>query len=141
VQDTIPRVNFFCALETLKYIIRSGRAPKAAMIGDWMQVKPIVSIDKETGLVENVEKARGMARALDKMIAMLERAIDKNKPIDLMVHYTDGIAAGEKLREMVTSRVSCAEVYLTPYSPVMASQCGPVLAFSYYVPPNKSVIF
>jgi DegV family protein with EDD domain len=133
VNDTIPRVNFFCALETLKYIIRSGRAPKAAMIGDWLQVKPIVSIDKETGLVENVDKARGMDKSREKMVTMLEKAVDKNRPIDLMVHYTHDIAAGENLRDIITSRVSCDEVYLTPYSPVMASQCGPVLAFSYYL--------
>ncbi len=133
IQDTIPRVNFFCALETLKYLIRSGRAPKMAVIGDWLQMKPIVNINKETGLVENVEKARGMPNAMEKMVEMLEKATDRKKPVSLMVHYTDGIAAGEKLRDIITSRTPCTEVYLTPYTPVMASQCGPVIAFSYYL--------
>jgi DegV family protein with EDD domain len=132
VQDTIPRVNFFCALETLKYLIRSGRAPKAAVIGDWLQMKPIVSINKKTGLVENVEKVRGIEKAQEKMVEMLEKAVDRSQPISLMVHYTDGIGAVDKLKDTITSRFQCAEVFVTPYSPVMASQCGPVIAFSFY---------
>ena len=38
-----------------------------------------------------------------------------------MFHYTDGIAAGETLRDIVTSQIDCDEIYLTPYTPVMAS--------------------
>jgi DegV family protein with EDD domain len=133
IQDTIPRVNFFCALETMKYLIRSGRAPKIAVLGEWLKVKPIVSIDKKTGLVENVEKGRGMENAIEKMVALLEKEVENQPPVSLMVHYTDGIAAGEKLRDIITARVPCSEVYLTPYTPVMASQCGPVLAFSYHL--------
>jgi hypothetical protein len=49
-----------------------------------------------------------------------------------MFHYTDGIAAGETLRDIVTSQVDCDEIYLTPYTPVMASATGPVVAVSFY---------
>lgn len=48
-----------------------------------------------------------------------------------MFHYTDGIAAAEELRDIVISKIDCAEVHLTPYTPVMASQTGPVVAVSF----------
>ena len=35
-QDMIPRVKFFVALDTLKYLIKGGRAPKTAVIGEFL---------------------------------------------------------------------------------------------------------
>jgi len=85
-----------------------------------------------TGLVENLGRVRTKQKAMVKMVDMIKDYIDTNKPVHLMVHYTDGIAAGEELKDIVTSQLDCAEVYLTPYTPVMASATGPVVALSYY---------
>ena len=131
-QDMIPRVKFLVGMDTLKYLIKSGRAPKTAVIGDILQVKPIIGMVSETGLVESLSRARGKRKAMVKMADMMKDYIDTSKPVHLMVHYTDGIAAGEELKDMVTSQLDCAEVHLTPYTPVMASASGPVVALSFY---------
>jgi len=131
-QDMIPRVKCTIGLNTLKYLIKIGRAPKTAVIGDILQVKPIVGMVSGTGLVENLGRVRTKQKAMVKMVDMIKDYIDTNKPVHLMVHYTDGIAAGEELKDIVTSQLDCAEVYLTPYTPVMASATGPVVALSYY---------
>jgi DegV family protein with EDD domain len=117
-KDTISKTNFFCAMDTLKYLIRSGRAPKIAFIGDIMKVKPIVSINKENGLVENFGRARGMDKALQKMVAMTRDAIDSSKPVQIMIHYSDNAAAGEAFKKIAISHLNCSEVYTTPYTPV-----------------------
>lgn len=131
-QDIIPRVKFFVSMNTLKYLVRLGRAPKTALLGELLQVKPIVGMVSGTGLVEMLGKVRGNRKAMLKMADMMKEHIDTSKPVHLMVHYTDGIAAGEELRDMVTSQVDCAEVHLTPYTPVMASASGPVVAIAFY---------
>lgn len=132
VKDMIPKVKFFVAMDTLKYLIKSGRAPKTAMIGDVLQVKPIIGMVSGTGLVENLGRARGKKKAMLKIADMAKKYIDATKPVHIMFHYTDGIAAGEELKDIVTSQLDCAEVYLTPYTPVMASQTGPVVAMAFY---------
>jgi DegV family protein with EDD domain len=132
VKDTMPKTNFFCAMDTLKYLIRSGRAPRIAFIGDIMKVKPIISINKENGLVENVGRARGKLKVMLKIVEMVKESIDSNKPVNIMVHYSDSRDDGEKLKQTAVSTLRCADVFLTPYTPVMASQCGPVMAISYY---------
>jgi DegV family protein with EDD domain len=132
IKSTIPRVNFFCVMETLKYLIRIGRAPKVAFIGDIMKVKPIISINQANGLVENFGRARGIDKALIKMIELVKEKIDTNKPVNIMVHYTDSLTKGEEFKKMATSALKCGEVYLTPYTPVMSGACGPVLAISYF---------
>ncbi len=131
-RDMIPKVKFVIAMETLKYIIKSGRAPKAAVIGDLLQIKPIIGMVNNTGKVENISKARGNQKAMEKLAEILEEYLDTNKPVHLIVHYTDNIENGEKLRDIATARLNCAEVYLTPFTPVMAGHTGPVLALSGY---------
>lgn len=133
-KEAIPKANFFCAMDTLKYLIRSGRAPKIAFLGDIMKVKPIISINKENGLVVNVGRARGKSKAMLKMVEMVKEAINPDKPVNIIIHYSDSIADGEELNKIAVSHLKYAEVFMTPYTPVMASQCGPVVAISYYQP-------
>jgi DegV family protein with EDD domain len=128
----IPRVKFLMVMGTLKYLIKGGRAPKSAVLGEMMKVKPIIGMVSGTGLVENMGRARGKRKAMEKIAEMTKEYIDISKPVHLMVHYTDDIAAGEELKEIVTSRLNCTEVYLTPYTPVMACHTGPVVSIAFY---------
>ncbi|MBU2534648.1 MAG: DegV family protein [Chloroflexota bacterium] len=130
--DMIPRVKFVTAMDTLKYLIKSGRAPKIAMLGDVFGVKPLIGMVSNTGLVENLGRARGKKKALAKIVELAKEHIEPGKPVHAMFHYTDSIADGETLQEMVTSQIDCKEVYLTPYTPVMASATGAVVAFAFY---------
>lgn len=131
-RDMIPRVKFMAGMDTLKYLIKTGRAPKTGYVGELLQVKPIVGMVSGTGLVELIGKVRGKRNCMLKLAELVNKYIDTTKPVHLMVHYTDGISPGEELRDIVTSRTKCEEVYLTPYTPVMASASGPVVALSFY---------
>ncbi len=132
VQNMIPRVKFVTAMQTLKYLIKSGRAPKSAIVGNWLQIKPIIGMVNGTGLVDNLGTARGMYKAVEKMIETVTGYIDRNKPVHIMVHYTDDKALGEIIKNKIVSQLNPVEVYFTPYTPVMASQTGPVVAIAFY---------
>jgi len=131
-QNMIPRVKFFAGLETLKYLIKGGRAPKTAYLGEILQIKPIVGMTNNSGVIENLGRVRGKRKCQLKMADMINKHIDTNKPVHLMVHYSDNIEDGEKLRDIVTSQYNCTEVYLTPFTPVMATHTGPVLSLTFY---------
>ncbi|MFC1980099.1 DegV family protein [Chloroflexota bacterium] len=131
-QDMIPRAKFFVALDTLKYLIKIGRAPKKAVIGNLLQVKPIIGMVTGSGLVDSVGRARGKRKAMLKMVEMVHDYVDADKPLHIMTHYTDHPEDGDELKDMVTSQFECAELYITPYSPVMASGASPAVAVSFY---------
>jgi len=132
VQDMIPKVKFVVGMDTLKYLIKTGRSPKTGYIGELLQVKPIVGMVSGTGLVELLGRVRGKRKCMLRLAELVKEHIDTTKPIHLMVHYTDGITPGTELKEIVTSGMKCEELYLTPYTPVMASASGPVVALSFY---------
>jgi DegV family protein with EDD domain len=132
IKNMLPRVTYLTALETMRYLIKGGRAPKVAFIGELMGVRPIITNNKETGEVSSVSRAKGKEGAMGKMVDMVNDYIDPAKPLHMMVHYTTSIEDGEKLKEMVTKRYKCEELYMTPYSPVMAAHVGPVLSLAFY---------
>jgi len=127
----IPKVKFAFALDTLKYLIKGGRAPKTAYIGELLQVKPIISIDNDTGVVGSLGKERGKKKVMLKMVDLIEDYADIKKPLHVIVHYTNRIEDGEELREMITSRYNCAEAYMTDLTPVMTAHTGPAVGLSF----------
>jgi len=132
VEEMLPRVTYLTALDTMKYLVKGGRAPKLAVIGDVLNVKPIISNNKETGMVDNVGRERGKKKAMLKMVDLISEMADASKPMHVMVHYTDSVADGEELKRLVTERYTCQELFMTPYAAVMSCHTGPVLSLSFY---------
>jgi len=130
--DMVPKVKYMTALDTLKYLINIGRAPKKAIIGEWLGVKPIVGIVKNTGLVESLGRVRGKQKAMHMMVDMVKDYADTSQPIHVMILYSNHIEEGEQLKEMVTARYNCAEVLMTEFSPVAAAGLGPVIGICFY---------
>jgi DegV family protein with EDD domain len=131
-EDMMPKVRWYCAMETLKYLIKIGRAPKTAYMGELFQVKPIIGMVSNTGLVENMGRARGMNKAMEKMVEMMGQYLDPAKPAHINIHYTNSIDNGQYLKRLVVERFETEELYVTPYSPVMCGTTGPCIAVSFY---------
>jgi len=132
VHDMVIRVVYLGALDTLKYLMRIGRAPRVTSIGEMLNVKPIIGFVDDTGLIEVVARVRGKRKSLDTLVGLVEKYIDTDQPIHVMVHYMDGIEQGEELRDLITSRYKCAEIHMTEYTPVMVSATGPMIGLSVY---------
>ena len=131
-KDMIPRVKFVVCMNTMKYLIKTGRAPKVAYIGEMFQVKPLIGMVSGSGLVDSLGKVNGKKKAPHKLMELMENYIDINAPSHIMVHYTDDVTVGEELRDLILSKVNCKELYMTPYSPVMAAATGPVISLAFY---------
>jgi DegV family protein with EDD domain len=131
-QSMVPRVKYVAAIETLKYLINIGRAPKTAVIGEWLGIKPLIGMVKDTGLVDSLGRERGKQKAVRKLVDMVEDYTDTSQPLHVMVLYSNRIEDGEQLREMVTARYNCTEVYMTEFPPVAAASLGPVVGLCFY---------
>jgi len=131
-QDMVPRVKYFLTPDTLKYLMKIGRAPKTAIIGELLQVKPIIGMVKDTGVLDNIGKERGKQKALRRMVDLVKEHTDTDKPLHIMVHYSDHFEDGEQVREMLTAKYNCVEVYTTPFSPVPAAALGPTVGLAFY---------
>jgi DegV family protein with EDD domain len=131
-QDMVPKVKYVATLDTLKYLINIGRAPKTAVIGEWLGVKPLIGIVNPTGLVDSLGRERGKQKAMRKVVDLVKDYTDTSQPIHVMIIYSNRIEEGEQLREMVTAKYNFNEVYMTEFSPVAAAALGPVVGVCFY---------
>ena len=132
VRDMISRVIYIAAPESLKYLINIGRAPKSAMIGEMLDVKPIIGFVDDTGLFDVVTRVRGKRKTLSKIVDLIDRYADTDKQINVIIHYTNGADDANQLKDLITARYDCAEVCITPYTPVMIAAVGPTVGIAFY---------
>ena len=128
----IPKVRYITALEGLKRLIKIGRSPKTAYLGELFQVKPIIGHINNTGIVENLGRGRELKKTMLKMAEMMEPYIEQNKPLNITIHYTNSIEEGTKLKGIITSKFNVAECHFTPYSPVICLAIGPAISVAFY---------
>jgi len=131
-RDMVSRVYYLAALDTLKYLISMGRAPRSGNIGEMLGVKPIIGFVDDTGMTEVVARVRGRHRSLAKVADLVGRYVDGDRPIHLMVHYSNGAGDAEELMALLRQQYTCAESYSTPYSPTMVGATGPMVGVSFY---------
>ena len=131
-RDMVSRVYYLAALDTLRYLINTGRAPRSGGVGEMLGVKPVIGFVDDTGMTEVVARVRGRRRSLARVAELVGRYVDGGQPIHLMVHYSDGSDDAEELAALVGERYPCVERYLTPYSPVMVGATGPMVGISFY---------
>jgi fatty acid-binding protein DegV len=82
----------------------------------FLQLKPMICMLHNTGVVEDAGAARSKEESFQKMVDMIGQNTDTSKPLHVFVHYTTSLEDGHKLIDMIKTRYQVAEVYFTPYS-------------------------
>jgi DegV family protein with EDD domain len=132
MEDVITRAKWVTGMETTKYIIKIGRAPKTIPTEVFLQMKPMIAMLHNTGLVEDMGVARGKEECFQKLVDAVGQNSDQSRPLHVMVHYTNHIEDGQQLAKMVEDKYHPAELYLTPYSAVMCGTTGPCNAIAFF---------
>lgn len=115
------RVRF--TVETLEYLWKNGRIGRAqAFVGGVLQVKPILAF--EGGMVTPVERVRGRARSLARLVEVCESETG-GRGETLVVVHGDVPEEAEGLKEQVLKRCRFGEVVVTPLGPTIGSHTGP----------------
>jgi DegV family protein with EDD domain len=99
VEEMRGRVRLLAALETTKYLLKSGRVrPFQHMLGSALQIKPIITT--RDGALALYSRVRGrMERAVDRMVDEVHRTYKSG-----IVSVVEGIAP--ELREMLVRKLS-----------------------------------
>lgn len=125
VRQLVPRIRIAACLDTLSYLARGGRIPKAAAgVGMLVKLKPIVTVSRE-GLVEMAGKAIGRHRAGDALIRMTqESGIDEGYPVlPLYTCITENCLAF--LRQASQAGISCDAEKAVAIGSTIGTHVGP----------------
>ncbi len=131
-KSVIQRVNLFVTLDTLYYLVKGGRVPRvAALASSLLKIKPIITIvDGEAHPVTNPRTTPG---AMKRILEIMEQKVVKGQPLHVAVMHAEALDRATELKDEVSSRFDCAELFVTEFTPVMGAHTGPgVVGVAFY---------
>ena len=131
-RSVMQRVNLFATLDTLHYLVKGGRVPKAAALASsLLKIKPIFTVsDGDAYPVTNVRTNPG---AMKRILKIMEPRVVKGWPLHVAVMHADALDRAKELMGEISPRLDCAELFITEFTPVMGVHTGPgVVGVAFY---------
>ena len=125
-RSVMQRVNLFASLDTLYYLVKGGRVPKAAALASsLLKIKPVFTIN--SGDAKPVTNPRTTQGAIKRIIKIMGKKVAKGQPLHVAVVHADALSEAETLANLISAQFDCAELFLTEFTPVMGVHTGPGL--------------
>jgi DegV family protein with EDD domain len=118
------QMRIFFVVDTLEYLQRGGRiGGAAALVGTLLKVKPLLTITN--GRIEPSEKVRTKAKAIERMLALLEEQIGRDTPVWAGLAHGNCPDECARLEEMVRARFNCGQILIADAGPTISTHTGP----------------
>ncbi len=120
------KVNLYATLDTLTYLVRSGRVPQAAaLVNSILNIKPIFTLNHADP--HTVALPRTMKSAVKRMLKLMDSGVVRGQSLHVAVMHADALGEAITLKDRITSQFDCEEIYVTEFTPVMGVHTGPGL--------------
>ena len=131
-REVMPQVSLFATLDTLHYLVRGGRVPKAAgLVNSLLQIKPVFTVNE--GDAHTVALPRSTPNAMKRILKLMGQKVAKGQPLRVAVMHADALKEAIILRNRISSQFDCAELFITEFTPVMGVHTGPgVIGVAFY---------
>lgn len=119
------QTELYFIVDTLEYLRKGGRiGGAAALIGNILQIKPILYFNQHAK-IDVFDKVRSRARALQRVLDELDRALSSGKRYRIFVMHVNIPEEGATLFNELKARYPEHEVYLFEIGAVIATHVGP----------------
>lgn len=131
-RNVMSRVNLFATLDTLNYLVKSGRVPQAAaLVNSLLKIKPIFTLNH--GDAHTFALPRTIPSAIKHMLKIMQQKVVRGQPLHVAVMHADALDEAVRLRNRISSQFDCAELFITEFTPVMGVHTGPgLLGIAFY---------
>lgn len=132
INAIIPKLNLIFVLDTLEYLKRGGRIGAAsAMLGTLLNFKPMLEI--KGGVVTPLEKPRSRAKAIQRLIEIMDQRTGGKKPVHAGILHAQAPADAAALEQEIRKHFECQTMYMSQIGPVLGVHTGPnALGLAFY---------
>ena len=135
--EIMPHVNIFAALDTLRYLAKSGRVPQAAaMVNSVLNIKPIFTLN--SGNARTVALPTTTKSAIKRILKLIGKN-ESGTRLHVAVMHADAPETARELQEQIADQFQCEEIFITEFTPVMGTHTGPGLfGVAFYSEPSRA---
>jgi len=113
-------------MDSLTHLERTGRIGKATkMLGSLINLKPLVRINHQTGVVEPAGRARTRKKAISLLIERFFEELDTEQPLHIAVLHGGALAEAKALAERIEQEYAPSELVINMTGPVLGINTGP----------------
>ncbi len=124
IHQLMEQTRLYFYVDTLEYLQKGGRIGKAsALLGSLLQIKPILSIDKE-GEVYPVDKVRGSKKAAMRIVELLKQDF-QDKPVHIAIAHANASKDAETWQERLEKEFQVKSSIITEIGSVIGTHVGP----------------
>ncbi|MGN0242767.1 MAG: DegV family protein [Lachnospiraceae bacterium] len=131
VEAYISEMDTIFVLETLEVLEKNGRIPKSvAMVMNKLNIKLIMGA--EDGTIVRKNQARGVKKALTKMVDMIQDSVSSPETKVLSITECLSLERAEMVKQMIAERMNFKEIQILPshgVSSLYACEGGIVVAY------------
>ncbi|MDD4765968.1 MAG: DegV family protein [Desulfotomaculaceae bacterium] len=122
VRKMVSEGMLYFIVDTLEFLARGGRIGKAqALLGNILSIKPILYL--KDGIVQPLEKTRGRAKAIDRLVQIIEKKAGKRRVKCSLIHGMDP-AGMEQLYQKIVPLLNCDEPVCSTLGAVIGTHTG-----------------
>ena len=126
VAEVRKKLILLIGMETMQYLERSGRIGGAIKwVGSKLQVKPFVSVNHQTGLIEPVSLARTHKALVEMLYSKFSERVAGGKNLRVAVLHGNAPQEAEALAERIRVEHQPLELLVHMTGPILGSKSGP----------------
>ena len=131
-ESVMQRVSLFAMLDTLHYLVRGGRVPKAAgLVNSFLKIKLVFTV--KSGEAYPVKISRNTSNALNHLVSIMRKKLVEGQPLHVAVMHPDALDMAVALRDQVNAEFDCAGAFVPEFTPVFGVHTGPgVIGVAFY---------
>ncbi|MGD2205355.1 MAG: DegV family protein [Anaerolineae bacterium] len=115
-------------LDTLHYLMLGGRIGRVrGAVGSFLNIKPLIAVEKEQGTYVQVGTGRGLKRAMRGLVDYMAQQVGEPKEILCQVMHAEAAELAERLKALVSQRFQVHWLPTGEISPVLGVHTGPGL--------------
>lgn len=126
VRRTYEETELYFTIETLEYLRRGGRIGRVqATLGGLLNLKPVITVERETGAYTNVGRARSYKGAIEAVADQVTRRYGEGTPLRLGLLYGSVREDADTLLEAIRRRHPALWSGFAGVNPVLNVHTGP----------------
>lgn len=128
LQTIRSRTNAYYTLGSLRYLIHGGRISHLkGLLASVLNIKPIITVDKESGKYVDVAKERTLKRAIERIAQTVAEQFGEGANLRIQLLHGQNPDGVEILREALQKLVHCHFEPTVAIAPVLGAHTGPSL--------------
>jgi DegV family protein with EDD domain len=118
-------VQIVC-LDTLEYLYRGGRIGSATrFIGSLLDIKPLVQINHNTGMVESSGQARTRKKSIETLVNRFFEQLGSSNTTRVAVLHGNALPEAQALADRIRKEFNPVEILMNITGPVLGIHTGP----------------